>query len=108
MPAGRYDTPVDIESATQSQSVGEPSLTWSTFASWWAEKRLTGGGESAAGGQAQYATAQHQWRGRYISGVLPGMRLNQSGTLFDIDVVDDTDRRLKGEMLLVTTQRSIA
>lgn len=106
MPAGKRDRLVTIEQSTETQSVGEPVVTWSTVTRLWVEKLPLGGSEGPAGGQQQYAIARHEWRSLYFSGVLPKMRINEGGILHDIDYVDDTARR-QNKLRLVTTQRSI-
>lgn len=94
---------VTIEKATETQGVGEPILTWTEHAKWWAEKIPLGGNEGPAGGQDQYGSARHEWKGLFMAGVLSKMRLNQGGILFDIDFVDDT-LRAQNRLRVVTTQ----
>lgn len=107
MAAGKREHYVKIEKSAETQLVGEPVVVWTTHARWWAEKLPLGGSEGPAGGQVQYATARNQWNGLWIDGVTPKMRLNDNGTLFDIDLVDDTGRR-QNILRLVTTQRDVA
>jgi head-tail adaptor len=104
LPAGRRNQFVTIQQSTQTQSVGEPVLTWSTYATWWAEQRPLGGSEGPAGGKAAYATRRYQWEGLWVSGVHEGMRLNAGGILHDIDVADQSGQRAN-RLVLVTTQR---
>lgn len=106
MRAGELDRKVIIESSTETQSVGEPTPTWATFYTCWARKRPLGGSEGPAGGQQQFATARYEWLVRYKAGVLPKMRINESGVFHDIDLVDETGRR-DGELRLVTTHRGV-
>lgn len=104
MAAGKRDHYTTIEKSTSTQAVGEPVVTWSTHAPWWAEKLLLGGIEGLAAGQIQFGVARHEWRGGYLLGVTTKMRLNERGVLHDIDHVDETERR-QGKLRLVTTQR---
>lgn len=106
MPAGKRDRLVTIEQSTETQSVGEPVLTWTVLTRWWAEKLPLGGSEGPAGGQDQYATARYEWRGLSISGVVPKMRINEGGVFHDIDFVDETRGR-QNVLRLVTTQRGV-
>lgn len=104
MAAGKRDQLVTIQKSSETQSVGEPVVTWSTHATWWARKQPLGGSESAAGGQVAYATRRFQWEGLWIDGVHEGMRINDGGVLHEIDVVDDSGYR-DNRLTLITTQR---
>jgi len=103
LPAGRRDHLVTIEKFTETQSVGEPVLTWSEHAKWWAERLPLGGSEGPGGGQQQFGTARYQWTGLYVAGVVAKMRLNERGVLYDIDV-PHADYR-KNSLVLITTLR---
>lgn len=105
MAAGKRDQLVTIQKSTETQSVGEPVVTWSTHATWWTEELPLGGSEGAAGGQVQYATRRRQWGGLYVAGVHEGMRLLLAdGTELDIDVIAEANYR-QNRLVLVTTQR---
>lgn len=104
LPAGKRDRLVTIQKSTETQSVGEPTLTWSTHASWWAQKLPLGGSEGAAAGQSAYATRRCRWEGLWISGVHEGMRISENGTLHEIDYVDDSGQR-ENRLVVATTQR---
>lgn len=105
MAAGKRDQLVTIQKSTETQTVGEPVIPWSTHAKWWAEELALGGSEGRAGGQAEYATRRRQWRGLYVAGVHEGMRLLLAdGTTLDIDAVAEANYRAN-RLVLVTTQR---
>lgn len=105
MPAGRRNTPFTIQKSTETQSVGEPTLAWSTHAPWWAEELPLGGSEGAAGGQSAYATRRRQCSGLYVPGVHEGMRLlRHDGVIYEIDNVLEANRRTN-QMVLAVTQR---
>jgi head-tail adaptor len=108
MRAGELDSQIVIEASTETRNaIGEPIKTWVTFAGpLWARKRPLGGSEGPAGGQEQFATARYEWLVRFLPGVLPKMRADESGIYHDIDLVDETGRR-RGELRLVTTQRAV-
>ena len=104
LPAGQRDRLVTIQKSTESQSVGEPVLMWSTHATWWARKLPLGGSEGSAGGQIAYANRRDQWDGLFVSGVHEGMRLLLDGVTYDIDAVVEANRR-QNVLRLATTQR---
>lgn len=89
MRAGRLRHRVVIEQRTEgtADAFGAPALTWTTFATRWADVRPLQGRELFAAQQVQ-ANVSHAVRLRHLAGVLPDMRLrhklhtadNASGT----------------------------
>lgn len=104
MTIGQRTTLATIEKSTETQTVGEPVLTWAVHGTWWHEKLPLGASEGPAAGQVQFGVARYERRGGYFPGVTTKMRLNERGVLHDIDVVDLTEQR-QGKMRLVTTER---
>ena len=102
MQAGVLDRYVTIEQLPLTQDTrgapipGAPT----TFATCWAKIENYGSpAEQQLAGQGQFATAAYTWLLRYIPGVLAKMRINESGTIYEIIGVDDTKQRL-GELRL--------
>lgn len=104
LPAGRRDRLVTIEKSTETQTVGEPVLTWSAHATWWVRKEPLGGSEGSAAGQQAYATRRSSWDGLWVAGVHEGMRINDGGIIHEIDLVDDSGYR-ENRLIVTTTQR---
>lgn len=106
MRIGKLRYRITIEQSSETQTVGEPVRTWTTFATVWADYEDLGGSEVSAGGQDQFATGQRRWEIRYLTGVSPRMRVNDGTRTWDIDRVINVDGRNR-EMHLFCTGRSL-
>lgn len=106
MRAGKLRHRITIEQSTETQSVGEPVLTWSTFATVWADYEDMGGSEGAVGGQAQYAIGHRRYEIRYLTGLLPKMRINHDSIAWDIDRIQNVGARNR-ELHVFCTGRSL-
>ncbi|OQB35290.1 MAG: Phage head-tail joining protein [Candidatus Latescibacteria bacterium ADurb.Bin168] len=76
MQAGKLRHRIVIQQATVAApgTYGEQALSWSTFATVWAEVKPVSGGESFDMGQDR-ASVSHEIRIRYLAGVKPNMRV---------------------------------
>ncbi|MBV8782414.1 MAG: phage head closure protein [Phycisphaerae bacterium] len=96
MIGGKLRHPVTIEqqSAGSPNAYGErdPSSTWSTFASVWADVSPISGREFEFA-RTFANTVSHRVTIRYLPGLLPSMRVNFGGRYFDINAVINTDER---------------
>lgn len=87
MNAGKLKTKILIEQITETANeYGELIKTWSTFATAWADIRPLVGREYYTSKQID-AEVTTKIRIRYIAGITPKMRVNNSGQLFDIQAV---------------------
>lgn len=104
MRAGQFNRYVTIEqAATGSPSTyGGTAKTWSTFATVWAAIRPMAGKKLMAA-QAVQSKINTEITIRYLSGVLPAMRVNDGSTYYDIDAVIDKDMRHVEMLLLCST-----
>jgi len=94
MRVGALRTRITVEAPANAQNAyGEVTKTWSTFATRWAQKRITGGREGElAGGIREQATVEFVLR--RLSGITTQMRVNEGGTLYNIlHVAEDQWRR---------------
>ncbi len=109
MRAGELIRYITIESLPLTQDTrGEPTPgVPTTFATLWAKQETFGGAsEQQLADQGQFATAVVIWLLRYIPGVLPKMRVNESGVIYEIIGVDESKLRI-GELRLHTTRLGI-
>jgi SPP1 family predicted phage head-tail adaptor len=93
MQIGRLDRKITIESVTETRDgVGQPTETWSTFATVWATKKEMGGKEMMAANQT-VAESAAIFTIRYLSGVTPKMRINYGGNIYDILSIAEKGRQ---------------
>ncbi len=98
----RHRVTIQSRATTQTAS-GQPTWNWTTFATVWSSvEPLLGGGEVLAAAQRQ-ARVPTRFRIRYLTGVLPSMRILWDGRLFDIKEVQQP-RGIEYEMILITEE----
>lgn len=98
--SGLMDQKATIETPTEgTNSIGEPTLTWSTFATRWIALLPLSGAERVASLQNE-GTVTHRVRMRYTAGLKPKMRLVSEGRTFEIDSVVERGRREEHELLV--------
>ena len=98
--SGIMDQKATIETPTESvNSIGEPTLTYSTFATRWIALLPLSGAERVASMQNE-GTVTHRVRMRYTAGLRPKMRLVSEGRTFEIDSVVERGRREEHELLV--------
>ena len=90
--AGDLTERVVIEEATETQnSVGEATLTWSTFATVWAKVRSMSSREAERYGQVVGFNG-HMVTIRALPGVTTGMRVVYRGRTLEIGGINEFDR----------------
>lgn len=98
--SGLMDALATIETPTEStNSIGEPTLTYSTFATRWIALLPLSGAERVASLQNE-GTVTHRVRMRYTPGLKPKMRMVSDGRKFEIDSVVERGRREEHELLV--------
>lgn len=85
MQSGKMRTPFIVEtSADVISDSGEAVKVWTAFKSGlFGEFRATSGNELLKAGKVQ-AEMSHAIKTRFVSGLLPSMRINRSGIYYDI------------------------
>lgn len=98
--AGEMDQKAVIETPAEGvNSIGEPTFTYSTFATRWIALLPLSGAERIASMQNE-GTVTHRVRMRYTPGLKPKMRLVSDGRTFEIDSVVERGRREEHELLV--------
>lgn len=98
--SGVMDQKATIETPTEgTNSIGEPTFTYSTFATRWIALLPLSGAERVASMQNE-GTVTHRVRMRYTAGLKPKMRLVSDGRTFEIDSVVERGRREEHELLV--------
>lgn len=98
--SGLMDQKATVQSPTEgTNSIGEPTFTYSTFATRWIALLPLSGAERVASMQNE-GTVTHRVRMRYTSGLKPKMRLVSEGRTFEIDSVVERGRREEHELLV--------
>lgn len=98
--SGILDQLATIETPTDSSNaIGEPTLTWSTFATRWIALLPLSGAERVASLQNE-GTVTHRVRMRYTHGLKPKMRVVSKGRTFQIDSVVERSPREEHELLV--------
>lgn len=93
MRAGRLRHRVTIQSVTtNTDSYGQPIESWSTFAEVWAAVEPLTGREYFQAQQLQ-AEVTYRVRIRYLTGVLPTMRVLHDSRTFEVQAVINLDER---------------
>jgi len=107
MRAGQLRHQVVIEQpTTSSDGYGDEIAGWTTFATVWASVEPIRGKEyfmAKDASQEESHQVTHRVRIRYLSGVLPTMRITWGSRAFDIHAVLNTDER-DIEMELLCTE----
>lgn len=87
MDAGRLSRKVIIEQHVAGQdALGQPTATWETVATVWADIRHQGGLESIKAG-ADTSIVKASIRIRYRNGINAGMRVKHGSDIYDIKAV---------------------
>lgn len=98
--AGEMHEKATVQTPTEGvNSIGEPTFTYSTFATRWIAILPLSGAERVASMQNE-GTVTHRVRMRYTSGLKPKMRLLAGGRTFEIDSVVERGRREEHELLV--------
>lgn len=98
--AGDMDRRAEIQTPTEGvNSIGEPTFTYSVFATRWMALLPLSGAERIASLQNE-GTVTHRVRMRYTPGLKPKMRLVSEGRTFEIDSVVERGRREEHELLV--------
>ncbi len=98
--AGIMDQKAEIQSPNEGvNSIGEPTFTYSAFATRWMALLPLSGAERIASLQNE-GTVTHRVRLRYTPGLKPKMRLVSEGRTFEIDSVVERGRREEHELLV--------
>lgn len=97
--AGLFDKRIVIEKVTEVQDKGELTETWASFANRWASVTPLRGSERFDA-QRVDAEIDHRFNMRYVSGVVPKMRISYDSRLFDVkSVVNVEERNWETEIL---------
>ncbi len=93
LPIGKLDRRITIQSLTQGLGTeyGEPTETWSDWATVWANVYMGGGREFEAARQIT-AEIDTQFQIRYVSGIQETMRISYDGRLYDIYRIQEVGR----------------
>lgn len=98
--SGDLDTLATIETPTESANgIGEPILTWSTFATRWIAIVPLSGAEQLQA-MATEGSITHRVRMRYTDGLKPKMRLTAGGRSFEIMSALERGRREEHELMV--------
>ncbi len=98
--AGDMDQKAEIQTPTEGvNSIGEPTFTYSAFATRWIALLPLSGAERIAT-LPNEGTVTHRVRMRYTPGLKPKMRLVSEGRTFEIDSVVERGRREEHELLV--------
>lgn len=98
--SGIMDQKATIQSPTEGvNSIGEPTLEYSTFATRWIALLPLSGAERVASLQNE-GTVTHRVRMRYTPNLKPKMRIVSEGRTFEIDSVVERGRREEHELLV--------
>jgi SPP1 family predicted phage head-tail adaptor len=101
--SGDLNIKATIETPTESANgIGEPILTWSTFATRWIAILPLSGSEQLQAMAAQ-GTVTHRVRMRYTAGIKPKMRLQADGRRFEIMSVIERTHREEHELMVGET-----
>ena len=91
---GKLDRRITIEQLTQGKGAdyGEPTETWSAWATVWANVYYGGGREFEQARQIN-AEIDTQFQIRYRPGILATMRIAYDGRYYDIYRIDEVGRK---------------
>lgn len=101
---GRMDTQIIIEQPTvvANSVTNEQNITWSTYATVWAEKlRMPASTEQVEADQV-VANKTARYKIRHTDGVLETFRINRDGEVMYISGIEEVDRKC---FLILTVQR---
>jgi SPP1 family predicted phage head-tail adaptor len=98
--SGDMDTLATVQTPTEgTNSIGEPELTWSTFAT----RRiaiLPLSGTETISAMANEGSVTHRVRMRYTPGLKPKMRILADGRTFEIMSAVERGRRVEHEVMV--------
>lgn len=98
--SGIMDTLATVQTPTESaNSIGEPELAWSTFATRWIAILPLSGNEQISA-MANEGSVTHRVRMRFTPGLKPKMRLQAGGRQFEIMAVIERGRREEHELMV--------
>lgn len=101
LPSGVMDHLAVIQTPADSvNAIGEPVLTYTTFASRYVALLPMSGNEQM-NAMATQGTVMHRLRLRYTAGLKPKMRIVTEGRTFEIMSVLERGRRVEHEVLAV-------
>lgn len=89
----RHRITIEAPSATEDAGGGR-AITWTAFATLWAQIEQTGGRALVRAGEVEPQT-NYRLTIRHIAGVKAGMRANWNGKLIELTAVSDPDGRGK-------------
>ena len=98
--SGIMDTLATVQTPTESaNAIGEPILTWSTFATRWIAILPLSGNEQMTA-MANEGSITHRVRMRYTDGLKPKMRLISGSRTFEIMSAVERGRREEHELMV--------
>lgn len=99
---------LELQSPVEApDAYGQPTKTWVTLRSCWAQLSMITGQEQVNAGQMK-ATATHQVMTRYTGDVDPSMRLIYNGRVFNILVVNNIDElNLQYQIMATEVQQPV-
>jgi SPP1 family predicted phage head-tail adaptor len=102
--AGDLWARVTVQQPSQTRNdVGETSLTWSDFATVWADVRSLGGREAERYAET-IGLSTHKVTIRYLPGLISSMRVIYDSRTLEIGQINELDRRWTQE--LICTERA--
>lgn len=100
MRAGELDQRITIQTYATSRGLsGEELQSWDTWKAVWANVQTSGGSENFYSPQL-VAESSHKIKLRYLSGILPTMRILWDGHILDIVHIDESRKR-QGELYIL-------
>jgi len=98
--SGVMDQKATIETPTEStNAIGEPTFTWSTFATRFIALQPLSGNEQMSA-MANEGSVTHRVRMRYTDGLKPKMRIVVGGRTFEIMSALERGRREEHELMV--------
>ena len=98
--SGLMDEKATIETPTEStNAIGEPTFTWSTFATRWIALQPLSGNEQLSA-MANEGSVTHRVRMRYTDGLKPKMRIVAGSRTFEIMSALERGRREEHELMV--------
>lgn len=98
--SGLMDKFATVQTPTDStNSIGEPELAWSTFATRWIAILPLSGNEQI-NAMTNQGSVTHRVRMRYTDGLKPKMRIQVDGRQFEIMSVMERGRREEHELMV--------
>ncbi len=94
LPVGKLDRRITIQESVRGvgAAYGEPTQTWTDWATVWANVYSGAGRELEAARQIT-AEIDTQFQIRYVAGLKPTMRISYEGRIYDIYRIEEVGRR---------------